>query len=79
MATRIISRITQRLGADLPVKALFECPTVAEMALIIEQNRDRIVVRQMEHTQEKLQAISEDKAKREVERAGLSAGGGPHE
>ncbi len=35
MAARVISRIKETLGADLPLTALFDCPTVAETARAI--------------------------------------------
>jgi acyl carrier protein len=38
-ALRIISRVIQALKLELPVKALFESPTIANMAATIEQNR----------------------------------------
>jgi hypothetical protein len=37
LATRVISRIRQQFECDLPLRALFEKPTVAELALEIEQ------------------------------------------
>ena len=35
-ATRVISRILAILRFDLPIKALFKSPTIAEMAAILE-------------------------------------------
>jgi amino acid adenylation domain-containing protein len=40
-ALQIISRVIEALKLELPVKALFESPTIAEMAEIIEQNRTK--------------------------------------
>jgi amino acid adenylation domain-containing protein len=39
LATQIISKVIQTFQVDLPVKSLFESPTVAEMALIITQHQ----------------------------------------
>jgi amino acid adenylation domain-containing protein len=38
MAIQIVSRIRQRLQVELPVQALFETPTIAELAVTITQN-----------------------------------------
>ena len=69
--------INQLPGSKLPVKALFESPTIAEMALIIEKSQARMTAMgDTEHIVEDLEAISEKEAKRELEK-GLS--GGQHE
>ena len=40
-ASRVISRVSQTFNLELPVKALFETPTVAEMAAIITRNQTK--------------------------------------
>lgn len=41
MATRLISRLRQECQVDLPLRILFETPTVAGMARAIEDNRQK--------------------------------------
>jgi amino acid adenylation domain-containing protein len=40
-ATRIITRVIQTFQLELPMKALFDAPTVAEMTVIIEQHQQK--------------------------------------
>jgi amino acid adenylation domain-containing protein len=41
LATRVMSRVREVFGAELPLRALFEGPTVAEMARAVEDARRR--------------------------------------
>jgi acyl carrier protein len=38
-ASQVISRVIKRLHLDLPVQALFQTPTVAEMAVLIAESQ----------------------------------------
>ena len=38
-ASQVIARVIQTLQLELPIKALFDSPTVAEMASIVAQNQ----------------------------------------
>ena len=38
-ATRVISRVINTFKVELPIKSLFESPTVADMAVVITQNQ----------------------------------------
>jgi acyl carrier protein len=40
-ASRVVSRVIQTFKLEVPVKALFEAPTVAEMAAIITRNQTK--------------------------------------
>ena len=42
VASQLISRVIQKFHLELPIKALFDAPTVAEMALIITQNQAKL-------------------------------------
>jgi acyl carrier protein len=39
-AAKVIARIRQRFGLDLPISALFETPTVADVAEAIVRQQD---------------------------------------
>jgi acyl carrier protein len=39
LATQVISRIRERLGVDLPLRSVFESPTVSELSQGLEQRR----------------------------------------
>jgi amino acid adenylation domain-containing protein len=38
-ATRVVSQVLKRFQLDLPLQALFQSPTIAEMALVVTENR----------------------------------------
>ena len=42
-ATRVVSQVIKAFQLDLPVKSLFDSPTVAEMAIVVAQNQAKKV------------------------------------
>ena len=64
-ASRVIARVIQNFQLELPIKALFESPTVAQMAKVIEQNRARMATPEdLEQLLKELEAMSEKDAQR---------------
>ena len=43
LATQIISRVLNTFHVEVPLRSLFETPTVAEMAVVITQNQAKKV------------------------------------
>jgi aryl carrier-like protein len=39
MATRLVARIRDRLGVDVPLEEFFATPTIANVAAVVEQRR----------------------------------------
>ena len=37
LGTQVISRIREAFGVELPLRRLFECPTVAQLAVAVEE------------------------------------------
>jgi len=65
LATQLILRIRETLKMDLPLRALFQQPTIAELAEMIrgqEQNADR--VRRIEETFNRIQSMTADDVQR---------------
>lgn len=62
-ATQIISRVIDRFRVELPVKSLFEAPTVAEMAVVITQNQAKKAEKEdVSRTLAELEALSDEEA-----------------
>jgi acyl-coenzyme A synthetase/AMP-(fatty) acid ligase/acyl carrier protein len=63
LATSVISRVLTAFQVELPLRTLFESPTVADMALAINQAMiDRLDPGEMEHLQGELRRFSKEEA-----------------
>jgi acyl carrier protein len=72
-ASQIISRVVNRFQLDLPIKLLFDSPTVAEMAAVIASNKaSRFDAHAMERIVSELEAVSETEAGQIVNSDGSS-------
>jgi amino acid adenylation domain-containing protein len=66
-ATRVISRVIQNFQLELPIKALFEAPTVAEMATVITQNqRKRACAEEIAQMLREVEAMNEEEAQNQI-------------
>ena len=64
-ATRLISRVIQEFYLELPIKALFESPTVAAMSAVIMQHQENQAGRDdLERILSEVEAISDEEAER---------------
>lgn len=73
IATRVISRVFKYFQFDVPLKALFRCPTVAEMAAVILQKQGtRLDDGQLQIIMDGLESMSEAEAERFVRESCLS-------
>ena len=64
-ATRLISRVIREFHLELPIKALFESPTVAAMFTVIMQNQENRAGRgDLERILSKVEAMSDEEAER---------------
>jgi len=62
-AARVISHVIRTFRLDLPLKALFESPTVAQMAKVIEQNQTQMATPdELERLLTELETLSEKDA-----------------
>ena len=67
-AARVVARVVQLFPLDLPVKALFESPTVADMAReIVENQSQRASQTDLERLLSDIETISEEEAQRRLE------------
>lgn len=66
-ATRVVSRVIQQFQLDIPLRSLFESPTIADMATVITAHQGKTLDEQsMTKLLDELDALSEEEAKRLV-------------
>jgi len=66
-ASQVISRVIQTFQLELPVKALFDAPTVADMALIITQNHaNRASEAELARLLSEVEAMNDVEAQRQL-------------
>jgi acyl carrier protein len=64
-ATRVVSQVIKTFQLDLPVKSLFDSPTVAEMAIVVAQNQaKKLGEEELARLLSELESITEDEAQR---------------
>ena len=67
-ASRLISRVIQTFQLDLPIKALFDAPTVALMAVIITQHEaKRVSEAELAQILRDVEAMTDAEAKRRLD------------
>jgi amino acid adenylation domain-containing protein len=67
-ASRIISRVIQSFKLDLPVRALFDAPTVAHMAEVVQQNQARVDGAALEQMLRLVETITEEESQLSVDK-----------
>ncbi|HEX9454735.1 MAG TPA: phosphopantetheine-binding protein, partial [Candidatus Binatia bacterium] len=65
-ASRVISRVIQSFKLVLPVKALYDAPTVARMAQFVKHHADRADDAALEQTLRQVETMTEEEAERYV-------------
>jgi acyl carrier protein len=67
-ATRVVSRVIERFQLELPVKMLFDSPTIADMAAVITRNQTgQTVQRDLAGMLKELEGLPEEDAQRLIE------------
>jgi hypothetical protein len=65
LAVKAVSRMRQQLETEVPLSAMFECPTVAEMALkMMELEADRLDPADLVRLLGEVEAVTQDKGRR---------------
>jgi len=64
-ASRVISQIIKRFQLELPLKSLFEAPTVAEMATVITEHQEKeLGSGEVERVLGEIESLSDEEAQR---------------
>ena len=80
-ATRIVSQVLKKFQFEMPIKALFDSPTVAEMAVIITENQaKRVSDEELAQMLREVEAMTEEEAQKQLAGgSALSSTGDEHE
>ena len=66
---RVVTKIIQSMQIELPIKALFDSPTIADMAALIARNELSVADTQaLEHLLNEVEAIPEGEASNSLAR-----------
>jgi hypothetical protein len=61
----VVSRVIKKFQLELPLRSLFQSPTVAEMAAVIAEHQGtKLDGRSLEHILSDLESLSEEEARR---------------
>ena len=65
LAVKAVSRMREQLETEVPLSAMFECPTVAEMALkMMELEADRLDPADLVRLLGEVEAVTQDESRR---------------
>jgi acyl carrier protein len=65
VATRVVSQVIKNFQVEIPIRSLFESPTVAEMAAVIEAHQGgKVGEADLERMLAELESLSDDEARR---------------
>ena len=65
IATQVVSRLREVFGGEIPLRAMSEAPTVAEMAAVIAEHRGKKLGKaDLERMLAELESFSDDEARR---------------
>jgi acyl carrier protein len=65
-ASQVISRVSQTFNLDVPLKALLDAPTIAQMAKVIAHAGDQIARTELDRLLSEIEAMPEDEARKQV-------------
>jgi acyl carrier protein len=64
-ATRVVSQVLKYFQFEIPLRSLFESPTVAQMAEVVEEHRGELFSDEdLEHVLAEIESLSEDEAQK---------------